>query len=104
MVLERRLKLHALLVGVLGDENRVYFQPKEGQNLKYPAIVYNIDASKVEFGDNRPFRMNDRYQITYIDRSPDSDIPRKIQQLPMTRFTSYFASDGLNHYNHSTYY
>lgn len=98
-----RLELQAVLEAILGTRN-VFFQPKEGQNLEYPAIVYTIDSAKVEYGDDRPYKIHDRYQVTYIDRSPDSEIPRKIQELPMTRFTSYFAMDGLNHYNHSIYY
>lgn len=103
MAQPQRLKLQLLLETILGSRN-VYFQPKEGQKLSYPAIVYNIDAVKVQYANNAPHLIKDRYQITYIDRSPDSDVPRQIQQLPMTRFTTYFSIDGLNHYNHSTYF
>lgn len=97
-----RLALQTKLEEILGSRN-VYFQPPEGFELQYPAIVYNVDSAKVEFGNNTPYKIQDRYQVTYIDRSPDSDTPRKIQELPMTRFTSYFATEGLNHYNHSIY-
>lgn len=103
MARSSRLSLQTLLEGVLGSRN-VYFQPKEGQNLSYPAIVYNMDAVRTDFADNSPYKLHDRYQVTYIDRSPDSDVPRKIQGLPMTRFSSYFVVDGLNHYNHSIYF
>lgn len=103
MAQPQRLKLHNLLKEILGSDN-VYFQPRQGQNLMYPAIVYTMDASKVQYANNSPHLIKDRYQITYIDRSPDSDVPRKIQRLPMTRFTSGYQVDGLNHYNHSTYF
>ena len=103
MARPQRLKLQALLEEILGSKN-VYFQPRENQNLTYPAIVYNMDATKVDYGDDLPYTIKDRYQVQYIDRSPDSDVPRKIQQLPMTRFTAYFATDGLNHYTHSIYF
>lgn len=95
--------LQVKLEEILGTRN-VYFQPKEGFKLEYPAIVYHIDSLRTDFANNSPYILYDRYQITYIDRSPLSDVPRKIQRLPMTRFTSYFATDGLNHYNHSTYF
>ena len=95
--------LQAKLEEILGTRN-VYFQPPEGLKIEYPAIVYKIDALVSDFANNSPYILYDRYQITYIDRSPLSSIPKKIQRLPMTRFTSYFAIDGLNHYNHSTYF
>lgn len=101
--MDRRLRLQAMLEALLGSRN-VYFQPREGQNLSYPAIVYRLDNVRTQYGSNNPYSLHDRYQLTYIDRSPASDIPRKIQQLPMTRFTSFFTTDGLNHYNHTLYF
>lgn len=96
-------KLQALLETILGTKN-VYFQPPEDIRINYPAIVYQIDALRTEFASNHPYILHDRYQVTYIDRNPLSDKPKMIQRLPMTRFTSYFARDGLNHYNHSMYF
>lgn len=98
-----QLLLQEKLETLLGSRN-VYFQPKEGFKLEYPAIVYHIDALRTDFASNNPYILYDRYTITYIDRSPLSDVPRKIQRMPMTRFASYFAVDGLNHYNHTTYF
>lgn len=98
-----RKGLQILLEDLLGTRN-VYFQPKENITLEYPAIVYNLEQVRTDFAGNNPYSLYNRYQITYIDRSPESEIPRQIQLLPMTRFTSYFAIDGLNHYNHTTYY
>lgn len=103
MAQPRRLALQEVLLQILGSPN-VYFQPREGQNLSYPAIVYHNDTAKTQYASNAPYKIGDRYQVTYIDRSPDSDIPRKIQQLPMARMTSRFSADGLNHYNHSIYF
>lgn len=99
----RRIQLGILLKTLLGTEN-VYFQPKEGQNLQYPAIVYSNDNVRTDFANNTPYKINDRYDVTYIDRSPDSDIPRAIQSLPMSRFTSSYVMDGLNHYKHTLYF
>lgn len=98
-----RKGLQSLLETILGTRN-VYFQPKENITLEYPAIVYSQEQVKTDFAGNNPYLLYNRYQVTYIDRSPESDIPRQIQSLPMSRFTSYFARDGLNHYNHTIYY
>lgn len=98
-----RGQLQTLLEEIL-DSSNVYFQPPEGLDISYPAIVYGLDAVNVQYAGNVPYTLKDRYQVTYIDRSPTSAVPRKIQQLPMTRFTTWFSRDGLNHYNHSIYF
>ena len=103
MAQSRREQLQNLLETILGTKN-VYFQPPEGLNISYPAIVYNLESVATDFASDRPYKLHDRYQIQYIDRSPISAVPRKIQELPMTRFTSHFVTDGLNHYNHVTYF
>ena len=99
----RRHMLQALLETIVGT-TRVYFQPPPGVELQYPCIVYNLESVRTDFADNAPYKIHDRYQVTYIDRSPVSGVPRQIQQLPMSRFTSFFVVDGLNHYNHVVYY
>lgn len=98
-----RFLLQSRLEEILGTRN-VYFQPPENITMSYPAIVYNLEQVKTEFANNNPYSLYNRYQVTYIDRNPDSDIPRQIQSLPMSRFTSYFPKDGLNHYNHTIYH
>lgn len=99
----RREQLQQMLETILGSRN-VYFQPKDGLRMEYPAIVYQLESVMVEHGSNIPYKIHDRYQLTYIDRSPISPIPRELQSLPMCRFTSYFVRDGLNHYNHTIYF
>lgn len=103
MAQQRRIQLHNLLKSILGSDN-VYFQTPESQNIQYPAIVYELETVDTSYAGDSPYKINNRYQVTYIDRSPDSDIPRRIQELPMSRFKSYFSVDGLNHYNHSIYF
>lgn len=63
-----------------------------------------MDNSRSDFADGRPYKIQDRYQVSYIDRSPDSNVPRAIAELPLTRFASAYQTDGLNHYNYSVYY
>jgi hypothetical protein len=65
--------------------------------MRYPCIVYKRDDEDTEFADGRPYKKMRRYQVTSIDRDPDSDIPRKISDLPMCVFDRYYPADNLNH-------
>lgn len=89
-----RLELQALLKNYA---EHVYFQPPANLRMNYPAIVYERDDIETAFAGNKPYRHTKRYQVTVIDRDPDSDIPDKIAQLPLCSFSSHFVVDGLNH-------
>lgn len=92
----RRHLLQTILEKTLGSSN-VYFQPPATLTLKYPCIVYEREYINTDFADNRPYSHMDRYQVTVIDRNPDSDIPNRVKMLPMCVHNRYFASDNLNH-------
>ena len=96
MDLSRRLELQTLLEGLLGTSN-VHFQPPPNIQMKYPAIVYELDDIHTDFADNRPYYSEKRYQVTVIDRDPDSGIPNKIAMLPKNSFNRFFVANGLNH-------
>lgn len=91
-----RLSLQALLTALLGSKN-VYFQPPPSIVMQYPCIVYRRDNLDTVFADNKPYKHKKRYQITVIDRNPDSDIPDKVAALPMCTFDRFFTADNLNH-------
>lgn len=92
----RRYQLQAILEDILGSTN-VYFQPPATTAMKYPCIVYEREYINTDFADNRPYSHRDRYQVTVIDRKPDSTIVDRVKMLPMCTFNRYFASDNLNH-------
>lgn len=98
-----RVSLHNILVDILGSSD-VYFQPPANVKLVYPCIVYKRDNVKTEFADNNPYSLDKRYQITIIDRNPDSDIPDKIAKLPKCIFTRHFVADSLNHDVYNLYF
>lgn len=91
-----RLDLHKKLVEILGSKN-VYFQPPESVKMSYPCIVYQRSTGDTDFADNLPYRFTIRYQVTVIDRDPDSEIPGKVAQLPMTTFDRHYTVSNLNH-------
>ncbi len=91
-----RLELQSLLEVILGSEN-VYFQPPPNVKMQYPAIVYNRNDEDTEFSGNVPYIRTIRYQVTVIDRNPDSVIPAMIAALPMCTRNRFFAANNLNH-------
>lgn len=92
----QRLDLQTKLADVLGTGN-VYFQPPANVQMEYPCIVFKRDAARTLFAGNAPYRYKKRYQVTYIDRNPDSEIPDEIAKLPMCIFDRHYATNGLNH-------
>jgi hypothetical protein len=99
----RRIDLHEQLVELLGSPN-VYFQPPSSVMMNYPAIVYARDYAKTLFGDNRPYHGRTRYQITVIDKNPDSVILDRIAALPMCLFSRHYTADNLNHDTYNLYF
>ena len=91
-----RLDLDALLIELLGSEN-VYYQPPASVKMKYPAIVYSLEDIENMHSNNSVYKQNIAYQITVIDKDPDSEIVKKVSRLPMCRFNRHFISDNLNH-------
>lgn len=98
-----RSDLQEILENLLGSAN-VYFQPPANLTMQYPCIVYGRNNADVDFAGNFPYRDCLRYQITVIDRNPDSDIPKKVAQLPMTLMQRAFAANNLNHDVFFTYF
>lgn len=93
----RRLELQLKLEATLGSEN-VYFQPPENSTLRYPCIVYERDNASFKAADNKPnYHWVQRYQVTYIDQNPDSDVIDKLAAYPYSSFSRHFATSGLNH-------
>lgn len=98
-----RSALHLLLEGFVGSK-RAYFQPKQNTSIDYPCIVYSRDNSYILNADNLKYVTKKRYQITVIDRNPDSTIPDQVENLPYSRFDRAFITDGLNHTVFNVYF
>jgi hypothetical protein len=97
-----RLTLHQLLKTFGAEE--VYFQPPSADKMKYPCIVYELDDVDSSHADNTPYTSTDRYQLTVIDRNPDTLIRKKVGKLPMCSFQRFFVVDGLNHFVYDLYF
>lgn len=95
--MKRRRELQTLLEEILGSRN-VYFSPPESVKLKYPCIIYKKTDEMVRHADDIPYKRDDIYEVTIIDRDPDSPIPDKIGNLQSCEFTRSFTSDNLSHH------
>ncbi len=96
-----RLALQALLETLCPN---VYFQPPANLQLVYPCIIYQRDDADTKFAGNRPYQYAVQYQVTVVDRNPDSLIPLKVANLPMCVFNRFFVADNLNHDVYSLYF
>lgn len=98
-----RVELHEILCEALGSRN-VYFQPPESVRMKYPAIVYSRDDIENSHANNRVYMQNVAYQVIVIDKDPDSEIVKRVSQLPMCSFDRHYKADNLNHDAFIIYY
>lgn len=84
--------------------NNFYFQPPETTKLKYPCIIYRLENYQFQHGDNIKYVGHKRYNVTYVDKDPDSNVPDEILKLPMSSFNTFYTSENLNHWSFSIYY
>ena len=100
----RRLQLQQEFKTLLGSSN-VYFQPPKTISLKYPCVIYNREAPHILRANNKPYKITQRYKVTYITKDPaDPMINRMIEAFEMIAPTRFFVSDNLYHNNYTLYY
>lgn len=98
-----RLDLQALLEELLGSEN-VYYQPPASVRMSYPAIVYSRKTIDNTSANNAAYMQSSSYEITVIDKNPDSEFVTKVSKLPLCRHDRQFISDNLYHDAFTLYY
>lgn len=96
-----RVDLQTLLESI--TEN-VYFQPPQNFTMQYPCIRYERDGTSADHADNELYRHAKRYQVTVIDRNPDTEIADEVESLRYSTFERFFPADDLNHYVFSIYF
>ena len=72
-----RLKLQTELEELLGTKN-VYYSPPASLKMQYPAIVYSRSDIDNAHANNSVYKQEYPYEITVIDRNPDSEIVKKV--------------------------
>ena len=90
----RREELHKILTAIT---NHVYFQPPENVKIEYPCIIYRRSTANTQHADNKPYVFARFYQLTIIDKDPDSELVAKVAQLPTAAFDRHYTFENLNH-------
>ena len=93
--MSRRLDLQAEFEKLCPN---VYFQPPPSLQMKFPCIVYERRQITTAFADNKPYMHAHIYKVTYIDKDPDSDVPDKLSNMPMSTFETQYKSNEM-YYN-----
>lgn len=102
----RRYVFQDILEEILGSKN-VYFNPPPTLVMKYPCIVYHHSDIATSKAGNRVYNARDRYDVTIIDKNPDSDIPHRLVEsplIPLIRYDRSYIVDNLNHYSFQCYF
>lgn len=90
-----RIELHNEL---LKFAPKAYFQPPSGLQLEYPCIVYHKTDKFRDYANDDIYRAIQEYQITVIDKNPDSVIADNIESyFQYCEINQYFTVDNLNH-------
>lgn len=82
----------------------VYFQPPSNITMKFPAIKYSRKNIKQDQANNGVYNSSTAYEVTVIDRNPDSPIATSLMKLQHCRFDRQFTHDGLNNITFIIYY
>lgn len=94
-IMTNRLDLHKKL---LQFYTNIYFQPPENIVIKYPCIIYQRVVDETWHADGLAYIIKKRYDITIIEKDPDSDVAdRMVQQLPYSKVTQRYITDNLYH-------
>ena len=101
-----RIGLHNLICNKFAEidewstdaSKHVYYQPPASMKLNYPCVVYRLEDMPIIHANNLPYHWDHAYQMTVIDRDPESKVREKMAELPTCRFVRSFVSENLNHY------
>lgn len=100
--MDKRLELHEQLLKYSAN---VHFQPPSNIHLTYPCIIYNKTDKARSFGNDKIYLTNQGYQLTVIDKDPDSVIADTIESdFQYCVITQYYTVDNLNHTTLLLYY
>ena len=84
-------------VRAVDGDGHLYFQPPESVRMKYPAIVYQRNRIHNRFADNKVYAQSDEYQVTVVDKDPDSELVRQVSMLSKCRHIRHYTAANLNH-------
>lgn len=101
--LEKRLKLHDILVNIMGEKykDNVYFNPPS--QIKYPCIIYSLGTFSNKKADGIKYKNDDRYSVMLIHNNYTNEFVDKLNELEYCEFDRHYPSDNLHHFVYSIY-
>lgn len=84
--------------------DNVYFRSPGDEGMKYPCILYDLSDKLHQHANNKVYIRNDRYTVTVIDLDPDSEVSKKIDELPYTSMIRTYKVDNLNHFVYTLFF
>lgn len=99
-----RLNLHEELCEILGTR-KAYYNPPASVKMEYPCIRYSLAGIDLKKANNKNYKSTNRYQLTVIDKNPDSNIHNDLlAHFSMCSFERSYVADNLNHFVLTLYY
>lgn len=98
-----RQDFKALLESVSSNA-MVVGQAPGNTSMTYPAIRYEKDDEDVQYGDNVPYNITDRYLVTVMEYEPDTPVAKLVRQLPLCSFNRAYVESNLNHTVYTIYF
>ena len=95
-ILDKTTKIQQMFEELLGSRN-VYYQPPANIKMNYPAFIYNREGIDNDHANNNVYMQRHIYNVTVIDKDPDSEVVDKVSKLPACSFNRHFTADNLNH-------
>ena len=93
--------IHEMLTGfqeAVGEEPHAYFQPPESVTMSYPCFVYHESAQPVLSANDKPYLAYRVYEVVYITRDPEPDLPEAMKGLKNVHFDRRYTAENLNHF------
>lgn len=90
----RRMKLDEILREICPN---VYFNPPESIKMVYPCIIYKRSVGNTRYADNSAYVFKINYQITILDKDPDSKLIKPVSSIPGCRYDRHYKADKINH-------
>lgn len=92
---DMRGRMHTLFKRITKN---VYYQPPSSIRLEYPCIVYQPVSVETQSANDIGYLNTTSYQITVIDRDPESLIPYEIlNSFSKGRLEQMYTTDNLHH-------
>lgn len=83
----------------------VYFQPPSNIRMNYPCIIYHKTPKIKELANDKWYFKKQGYQVTVIDKDPDSFIADDLEDhFQYCTISQYFNNDNLHHVTLELYY